>query len=178
MTRNENRLFGRHFEAVQIFYIFFPEIWLWLVYIYTYGVTIIKKFRWESGFLWGGSMEPPLCTNGSAGYLMQLSVKVWHKKNNMYYVIGKRLNNMFFLIKSFCLFIVFVFKKKYEYFYPYSVTQSFFFFFFFFLIFSLLYKKGWNTKNFIKISREIFLCCFVIVSQMCIKSLVRPCNKR
>ena len=23
----------------------------------------------------GGSMEPPLCTNGSAGYLMQLSVK-------------------------------------------------------------------------------------------------------
>ena len=26
MTRNENRLFGRHFETVQIFYIFFPEI--------------------------------------------------------------------------------------------------------------------------------------------------------
>ena len=23
MTRNENRLFGRHFETVQIFYIFF-----------------------------------------------------------------------------------------------------------------------------------------------------------
>ena len=34
MTRNENRLFGRHFETVQIFYIFFPEIWLWLVYIH------------------------------------------------------------------------------------------------------------------------------------------------
>ena len=34
MTRNENRLFGRHFETVQIFYFFFPEIWLWLVYIY------------------------------------------------------------------------------------------------------------------------------------------------
>ena len=59
MSRNENRLFGRHFETVQIFYIFFPEIWLWLVY-YTYGVKIIKKFRWESGFLWGGSMEPPV----------------------------------------------------------------------------------------------------------------------
>ena len=56
MTRNENRLFGRHFETVPIFYIFFPEIWLWLVYIY--GVKIIKKFRWESGFLKGGSMEP------------------------------------------------------------------------------------------------------------------------
>ena len=33
MTRNENLLFGRHFETVQIFYIFSPEIWLWLVYV-------------------------------------------------------------------------------------------------------------------------------------------------
>ena len=41
----------------------------------TYGVKIIKKFRWESGFLGGGvPWNPPLCTNGSAGYLMQLSV--------------------------------------------------------------------------------------------------------
>ena len=32
ITRNENRLFGRHFETVQIFYSFFPEIRLWLVY--------------------------------------------------------------------------------------------------------------------------------------------------
>ena len=45
-----------------------------VISVCTYGVKIIKKFRWESGFLWGGSMEPPLCTNGSAGYLMQLSV--------------------------------------------------------------------------------------------------------
>ena len=76
MSRNENRLFGRHFETVDIFYIFFPEIWLWLVYIY--GVKIITKFGWESGFLKVGSMEtpPPLCTNGSAGYLMQLSVNI------------------------------------------------------------------------------------------------------
>ena len=34
MTRNENRLFGRHFETVQIFCIFFPEMWLWSVYIH------------------------------------------------------------------------------------------------------------------------------------------------
>ena len=34
MTRIENWLFGRHFETVQILYIFFPEIWLWLVYIH------------------------------------------------------------------------------------------------------------------------------------------------
>ena len=47
------------------------------VYIYIYGVKIITKLRWESGFLWWSSIEPPpppLCTNGSAGYLMQLSV--------------------------------------------------------------------------------------------------------
>ena len=37
-----------------------------VISVYTYGVKIILKFRWESGFL---------CTNGSAGYLMQLSVK-------------------------------------------------------------------------------------------------------
>ena len=45
-----------------------------VISVYTYGVKIIKKFRWESGFLWGGFHgTPPLCTNGSAGYLMQLS---------------------------------------------------------------------------------------------------------
>ena len=33
MTRNENRLFGRHFEMAQIFWFFFAGIWLWLVYI-------------------------------------------------------------------------------------------------------------------------------------------------
>ena len=46
-----------------------------VISVYIYGVKMIKKFRWESGFLKGGSMEPSLCTNGSAGYLMQLSVK-------------------------------------------------------------------------------------------------------
>ena len=58
MTRNENRLFGRHFETVQIFYFFSWN--MVVISIYTYGVKIIKKFWWESGFLWGGgSMEPP-----------------------------------------------------------------------------------------------------------------------
>ena len=47
-----------------------------VISVYTYGVKIIKKFRWESGFLLGVPTHPPppLCTNGSAGYLMQLSV--------------------------------------------------------------------------------------------------------
>ena len=31
-----------------------------VISVYTYGVKIIKKFWWESGFLWGGSMEPPV----------------------------------------------------------------------------------------------------------------------
>ena len=38
MTRNENRFFGRHFETVQIFYVFFS----WnMVVISVYGVKII-----------------------------------------------------------------------------------------------------------------------------------------
>ena len=41
MSRNENLVFRCHFETVHIFYILFPEIWLWLVYIY--GVKIILK---------------------------------------------------------------------------------------------------------------------------------------
>ena len=45
-----------------------------MISVYIHCVKIIRRFRWENGFL-GGSMEPPLCTNGSAGYLMQLSVK-------------------------------------------------------------------------------------------------------
>ena len=57
------------------YFIFSPEIWF-VISVYTYGVKIIKKFRWESGFLWGVPWNPLLCTIGSAGYLMQLSVKV------------------------------------------------------------------------------------------------------
>ena len=46
-----------------------------VISVVIHGVKIILKFRWEGGFFKGGTMEPPLCTNGSAGYLMQLSVK-------------------------------------------------------------------------------------------------------
>ena len=75
MTRNENQLFGRHFEMVQIFYIFFPEIWFWLVYIHMCKDNLkIPVGKWFS--LGGVPWNPPLCTNGSAGYLMQLSVNI------------------------------------------------------------------------------------------------------
>ena len=43
-----------------------------VISVYTYGVKIIKKFRWESGFLGGVPWNQPLCTNGSAGYLMPI----------------------------------------------------------------------------------------------------------
>ena len=47
-----------------------------VISVYISGVKIIKKIWWESGFLWGVPWKPPLCTNGSVGYLMQLSVKI------------------------------------------------------------------------------------------------------
>ena len=31
-----------------------------VISVYTYGVKIILKFLWESGLLWGSSMEPPV----------------------------------------------------------------------------------------------------------------------
>ena len=74
MTQNENWLFGRHFETVQIFYILFSRNMV-LISVYIHGAKVIKKYLWKSGFLWGGSMEPPYAPYGSAGYLMQLSVK-------------------------------------------------------------------------------------------------------
>ena len=40
-------------------YLYFFSWNMVVISVYTYGVKIIKKFRWESGFLWGGSMEPP-----------------------------------------------------------------------------------------------------------------------
>ena len=30
-----------------------------VISVYTYGVKIIKKIRWESGFLWGGFHGTP-----------------------------------------------------------------------------------------------------------------------
>ena len=50
MTRNKNRLFGRHFETVQHFQIVFCRIVI-CYSPYIYGANFIAKFRWESGFL-------------------------------------------------------------------------------------------------------------------------------
>ena len=70
MTRNKNReLFGRHFQTVQHFQIFFSRIVIFYS-PYIYGANFIAKFRWKSGFLKGGSMEPPVGTNGSKSTLV------------------------------------------------------------------------------------------------------------
>ena len=63
MTQNENRLFGRHFETVQMFlflflflffFFFFCCCWNMVVIgVYICGVEIIQIFRWESYFLKG-----------------------------------------------------------------------------------------------------------------------------
>ena len=75
MTRNKNRLFGRHFETVQIFYIFSWN--MVVISVYTYGVKITKKIPVGKWFSLGVPWNPPLCTNGSAGYIMQLSVNLF-----------------------------------------------------------------------------------------------------
>ena len=70
-----------------------------VISVYTYGVKIIKKIRWESGFLWGGFHgTPPLCTNGSAGYLMQLSVN----QNNIFSCFDPELKRLLGLLKFQC----------------------------------------------------------------------------
>ena len=40
-----------------------------VICVYIYGVKIIKKFRWESGFLKGGSVEPPYALTEVRGTL-------------------------------------------------------------------------------------------------------------
>ena len=62
MTRNKNLLFGRHFETVQYFQFFFRIVIFYSPYIY--GANFIAKSLWESGFLKGGSMEPPWAPTG------------------------------------------------------------------------------------------------------------------
>ena len=74
-----------------------------VISVYTYGVKIIKKFWWESGFLWGVPWTP-LCTNGSAGYLM-----LAHRRGRPCFS-DVRIGNVFYSWPEMakCFFIVFV----------------------------------------------------------------------
>ena len=44
-----NRLFGCHFETVQLFFFWNMVV----ISVYVYSVEIIRKFRWENSFLRG-----------------------------------------------------------------------------------------------------------------------------
>ena len=68
--------FGRNQNVTKWKSVIWPPFWnstlFYISCVYIYGEKIIEKFRWESGFLWGVPWNPPLCTNGSEGGLMQL----------------------------------------------------------------------------------------------------------
>ena len=49
LTRNKNRLLGRHFETVQ-HYIFFPYRIMIVYSAYIYGANFSAKFRWKMVF--------------------------------------------------------------------------------------------------------------------------------
>ena len=73
MTRNKNRLFGRHSETVQHL-IFFCRIVIFYV-PYIYGANFIAKLQWEGGFLRGVPWNP-LGHQREQKYLGHLSVKL------------------------------------------------------------------------------------------------------
>ena len=65
MSRNENRLFGRHFETVHIFYIFFQKYGCnQCIFIWCKDNLKIPVGKW---FFKGGSMEPPFALTGVRG---------------------------------------------------------------------------------------------------------------
>ena len=68
MKRNKNRLFGRHFETVQ-YLIFFLQNCDFLRPVH-YMVQISLQNSGGKVVFSGGSMEPPLGTNGSKSTLV------------------------------------------------------------------------------------------------------------
>ena len=69
MTRNKNRLFGRHFEMVQHLQIFFAELGFFMTRTYMVEISLQNsggKVVFSGGFPW----NPPLGTNGSKSTLV------------------------------------------------------------------------------------------------------------
>ena len=56
MTRNKIQLFGRHFQTVQHFRIFFAELWFFIAH--TYMVQISLQNSGGKNDFSGGSMDP------------------------------------------------------------------------------------------------------------------------
>ena len=69
MTRNKNRLFGRHFETVQHFKFFFAELWFFMTRTCMVQISLQNsggKVVFSGGVPW----NPPLGTNGSKSTLV------------------------------------------------------------------------------------------------------------
>ena len=71
MTRNNNRLFGRHFETVQHFNIFFAELWSSMTRTYMVQISL-QNSGGKVVFSGGGGVpwNPPLGTNGCKSTLV------------------------------------------------------------------------------------------------------------
>ena len=69
MTRNENRLFGRHFETVQHFQIFIAELWFFIVHTYLVQISLQNSAGKVVFYGWV-LRNPPLGTNGSKSTLV------------------------------------------------------------------------------------------------------------
>ena len=70
MTRNKNRLFGRHFETVQHLKKFFAELWFFMTRTYMVQISLQNsggKVVFSGGF---HGTPPPLGTNGSKSTLV------------------------------------------------------------------------------------------------------------
>ena len=70
MTRNKNRLFGRHFETVQHLNFFFAELWFFITRTYMVQISVQNsggKVVFSGGVPW---KPPPLGTNGSKSTLV------------------------------------------------------------------------------------------------------------
>ena len=69
MTRNKNRLFGRHFEMVQHFQFFFAELWFLIAHTYMVQISLQNSGGKVVFYTWV-PRNPPLGTNGSKSTLV------------------------------------------------------------------------------------------------------------
>ena len=70
MTRTKNHLFGRHFETVQRFQIFFAELWFFIVHTYMVQISLQNSAGKVVFYAWVPRNPPPLGTNGSKSTLV------------------------------------------------------------------------------------------------------------
>ena len=75
MTRNKNRLFGRHFETVKHFQIFFAELRIFIVHTCMVQISLQKSGGKVVFYGWV-PRNPPWAPTGVKVYLGHLSVKV------------------------------------------------------------------------------------------------------